>query len=191
MKVGYIRVSTADQNPGRQEEALREAGVEKLFSDAASGKNTDRPGYRAAMLALREGDELVVASMDRLSRNVRDLLGEVERLRKEGVTVTFLKEGFSFRPDETNSVANLTLTVLSAVAAFERELIRERQREGIALAKKKGVYKGRKPLKPEIVQEIRARSKMGVPATKIAKALGVSVASCYRYLNKKAKDKEE
>ena len=185
MKIGYIRVSSTGQNLGRQEEALREARVDRLFSDTASGKDTDRPGYRAAMLSLREGDELVVASMDRLSRNVRDLLGEVERLRKEGVTVTFLKEGFIFRPDETNSVANLVLSVLAAVAAFERELILERQREGIELAKKRGVYKGRQPLKPEIVREIRARSEMGVPATRIAKALGISVASCYRYLKKK------
>ncbi|MDO5532270.1 recombinase family protein [Sutterella sp.] len=185
MKIGYIRVSTVDQNLERQKAALNEAGVDKLFDDKASGKDTDRPGYKAALLCLSEGDELVVASMDRLSRNVRDLLGEVERLRKRGVSVTFLKEGFTFRPDETNHVANLILGVLASVSAFEREVILERQREGIAIAKKKGVYKGRQPLKPEIVREMRSMSKMGVPATRIAKTLGVSVASCYRYLKKK------
>ena len=181
MKVGYVRVSTAQQNEMRQLEQLK-GQVERIFCDKASGKNKERPELEKMLDFVREGDEIIVCSMDRLSRNLRDLLQMVESLQARGISIVFLKEGFSFKHNENSPVAKLTLQIMGSVAEFERQIILERQREGIALAKERGVYKGRKPLSEDMVNKIIERSKMGVPATKIAKDLGIGVASCYRYL---------
>ena len=186
MRVGYVRVSTAQQNEMRQLELLK-GQVEKIFCDKASGKNKERPELEKMLDFVREGDEIIVCSMDRLSRNLRDLLQMVESLQAKGISIVFLKEGFSFKPNENSPVAKLTLQIMGSVAEFERQIILERQREGIVLAKERGVYKGRKPLSQDIVNKIIERSKMGVPATKIAKDLGIGVASCYRYLKKNAR----
>lgn len=186
MRVGYVRVSTAQQNKDRQFEQLKNL-AEKIFCDEASGKDSHRPELKKMLDFVRDGDEIIVCSMDRLSRNLRDLLQMVEELQARGVAVTFLKEGFSFKPNDNSPVAKLTLQIMGSVAEFERQIILERQKEGIALAKERGVYKGRKPLSQDIINKIIERSKMGVSATRISKDLGIGLASCYRYL-KRAKE---
>jgi DNA invertase Pin-like site-specific DNA recombinase len=155
--------------------------LDKVFTDQASGKDTKRPQLQACLDYIREGDELVVHSMDRLARNVEDLLGIVRRLTEKGVVVRFLKENLSFT-GEDSPMANLLLTLLGAVAQFERSLIRERQREGIALAKKAGVYKGRKPnLTTEQAASLRFRAKTEKKAA-LAREFGISRETVYQYL---------
>ena len=140
--VGYVRVSSVDQNTVRQLDGLT---LDKTFTDKASGKDTKRPQLERALEFLREGDTLVIHSMDRLARNLDDLRRVVLGLTKKGVKVRFEKEDLTFT-GEDSPMANLLLSVMGAFAQFERELIKERQREGIAIAKKKGgVYKGRVP----------------------------------------------
>lgn len=142
--VGYIRVSTLEQNPERQIESLKQYSLDEIFTDYASGKDTLRPQLQAALKYLRNGDSLFVVSMDRLARNLDDLRKIVKELTTRGVTLTFIKENLTF--GETNSpMSNLLLSVMGAFAEFERSLIKERQREGIQIAKAKGLYKGRKP----------------------------------------------
>lgn len=189
MIVGYVRVSTADQHQDRQLERLRPL-VGKIFCDEASGKDKCRPQLDALLNYVREGDEVLVCSMDRLSRNLKDLLQLVDMLVSNGVSIRFLKEGFEFKPGDASPVARLTLQIMGSVAEFERQVILERQREGIALAKQRGVYKGRKPIEESLVQTIITRHKMGIPATRIAKDLGIGLATCYRYL-KRAKDEKD
>lgn len=139
-RIGYIRVSTLDQNPDRQLEGVQ---VSKVFIDKASGKDTQRPQLEALLSYVREGDTLVVHSMDRLARNLDDLRRMVQQLTGRGVRIEFVKESLAFT-GEDSPMANLLLSVMGAFAEFERALIRERQREGISLAKQRGVYRGRK-----------------------------------------------
>ena len=183
MKVGYARVSTAQQNEDRQLEPLKPL-TEKIFLDKASGKDKLRPQLDALLGFIREGDEVVVCSMDRLSRNLGDLLQLVDAINAKQVSIRFLKEGFEFKPGDASPVAKLTLQIMGSVAEFERQIILERQREGIALARQRGVYKGRKPLDEKVVETIITRHAMGVPATRIAKDLGIGLATCYRYIKK-------
>jgi DNA invertase Pin-like site-specific DNA recombinase len=153
-----------------------------VFTDQATGKDTKRPQLQAAPDYIREGDELVVHSMDRLARNVDDLRRMVLDLTKKGVHVRFVKENLTFT-GEDSPMSNLLLSLLGAVAEFERSLIRERQREGIALAKKAGVYKGRKPsLTKEQVMEIRRRAKAGEQKTGLALEFKVSRQTLYTAL---------
>ncbi|WP_134447711.1 recombinase family protein, partial [Pseudomonas aeruginosa] len=126
-RIGYVRVSSYDQNPERQ---LEQVEIGKLFTDKASGKDTQRPQLEAMLGFVREGDTVVVHSMDRLARNLDDLRRLVQRLTKRGVRIEFLKEGLVFT-GEDSPMANLMLSVMGAFAEFERALIRERQREGI------------------------------------------------------------
>jgi DNA invertase Pin-like site-specific DNA recombinase len=175
-RVGYIRVSSVEQNTGRQLEGQE---LDKVFTDRASGKDTKRPQLQAALDYVREGDELVVHSMDRLARNLDDLRRMVLDLTKKGVHVRFVKENLTFT-GEDSPMSNLLLSLLGAVAEFERSMIRERQREGIALAKKKGVYKGRRPsLTAEQVKEIRARLGAGERKTALAHEFKVSRQTLY------------
>lgn len=139
-RIGYIRVSTLDQNPDRQLEGVQ---LSKVFIDKASGKDTQRPQLEALLSYVREGDTLVVHSMDRLARNLDDLRRMVQQLTGRGVRIEFVKESLAFT-GEDSPMANLLLSVMGAFAEFERALIRERQREGISLAKQRGVYRGRK-----------------------------------------------
>ena len=139
-RIGYVRVSSFDQNPERQ---LEQTQVSKVFTDKASGKDTQRPQLEALLSFVREGDTVVVHSMDRLARNLDDLRRLVQKLTQRGVRIEFLKEGLVFT-GEDSPMANLMLSVMGAFAEFERALIRERQREGIALAKQRGAYRGRK-----------------------------------------------
>ena len=138
--VGYVRVSSTDQNEARQVEAL--TGTERLFVDKLSGKNTERPALTEMLAYVRDGDTVRVASLDRLARNLDDLRRLVTQLTAKGVRVEFIKEALTFT-GEANPMSKLLLSMLGAVAEFERELIRERQAEGIAIAKARGVYKGK------------------------------------------------
>jgi len=139
-RIGYKRVSTIDQNTARQ---LFEIHIDKSFEDKASGKDTQRPQLQCALEYCREGDTLVVHSMDRLARSLVDMRKLVKDLTTRGVTVEFVKEGLRFTGDDS-PMAILLLSLLGAVAEFERALILERQREGIAIAKTAGKYKGRR-----------------------------------------------
>ena len=179
--VGYIRVSTLDQNTERQLDGINLA---KVFTDKASGKDAKRPQLQAALNYLRDGDTLVVHSMDRLARNTLDLLQLVRDLNDKGVAVQFMKERLTFT-GEDSPMAKLQLTILGAVAEFERSLIRERQREGIALAKAKGIYKGRKrALDAARAEELRKRDadnkQRGRAA--LAREFGISRETLYQYL---------
>jgi DNA invertase Pin-like site-specific DNA recombinase len=177
-RVGYTRVSSLDQSSVRQ---LDGVDLDKVFTDQASGKDTNRPQLQACLDYIRDGDELVVHSMDRLARNVEDLLGIVRRLTEKGVVVRFIKENLSFT-GEDSPMANLLLTLLGAVAQFERSLIRERQREGIANAKKAGIYKGRKPtLTTEQAATLRLRAKTEKKSA-LAREFGISRETVYQYL---------
>ena len=177
--VGYRRVSSIDQNEARQLDGVE---LDRVFIDKASGKDTKRPQLERALEFLREGDLLVVHSMDRLARNLDDLRKLVFELTSKGVSVQFLKESLTFT-GEDSAMSKLLLSVMGAFAEFERSLIRERQCEGIALAKKKGVYKGRKPsLSAEQAEDLRTRAAAGENKAALARDLGISRASLYVYL---------
>lgn len=180
-RIGYIRVSTLDQSVDRQLEGI---ALDRTFTDRASGKDTNRPQLKAALSHVRTGDTLVVHSMDRLARNVEDMLRLVRELNDMGVSVEFTKENMAFSAGKEDARSALMFTMLSAFAQFERSLIRERQREGIALAKAKGtIYKGRKPaLGVQQVTELHQRVAAGHNKTKLAKELGISRETLYQYI---------
>jgi DNA invertase Pin-like site-specific DNA recombinase len=180
-RVGYIRVSSVDQNESRQLDGLE---LDRVFTDKASGKDTKRPQLLAAIDFLREGDVLVVHSMDRLARNLDDLRRIVSELTAKEVTVEFQKEGLTFT-SEDNAMSKLLLSVMGAFAEFERSIIHERQKEGIAVAKRNGVYKGRRPsLTPERVADLRKAVNGGLPIAKAARAFGVSRQTVYTHCPK-------
>ena len=184
-KIGYVRVSSVDQNDARQLDGL---ALDKIFTDKASGRDVHRPQLQAMLSHVREGDHVYVHSMDRLSRSLKDLQEVVESLTARGVAVEFCKENLRFERPGTNSghtaaYSKLLLQMLGAGGEFERALIRERQREGIAIAKSKGIYKGRKPaLNEEQIARLRDMAKDGTPKSNIAKAFSISRASVYQYL---------
>lgn len=177
--IGYIRVSTVEQNTARQLDGVH---LNKNFTDRVSGKSIDRPQLQACLEYAREGDVLHVHSMDRLARNLDDLRSLVRQLTAKGVTVQFHKENLTFT-GEDSPMANLLLSTLGAFAQFERELLRERQKEGIAIAKAAGKYRGGKPkLQPEQVTQLKARVATGVPKAKVAREFGISRETLYTYL---------
>jgi DNA invertase Pin-like site-specific DNA recombinase len=178
-RIGYVRVSSFDQNPDRQLEAV---SVARIFTDKASGKDTRRPELDRLLAFVREGDAVVVHSMDRLARNLDDLRRIVQTLTRRGVRIEFVKEGLTFTGEES-PMANLMLSVLGAFAEFERALLRERQREGIVLAKQRGAYRGRKrALNPEQIGEVKRRIAAGEPKARVARDLGISRETVYQYL---------
>ena len=178
-RVGYIRVSSVDQNTVRQLEGIR---LDRVFTDKASGKDTKRPQLEAMLEFVREGDAVVVHSMDRLARNLDDLRRLVVGLTKRNIRVEFVKESLTFT-GEDSPMATLLLNVMGSFAQFERELIKERQREGIAIAKKNGVYKGRKPsLSAEQAAELRKRVAAGEKKAGIARDFNISRETLYQYL---------
>lgn len=182
-RVGYLRVSSTDQTTARQ---LDGEHLDASFEDKVSGSTANRPQLQAALKHCREGDTLVVHSMDRLARNLTDLKGLIESLTGRGVSVEFIKERQTFRADQKDPMATLMLHLLGAVAEFERDLIKERQREGIAIAKTKGVYKGRAPkLTLEKAQELRAKDAAngGKGRSRLAREYGISRETLYQYLN--------
>ena len=177
--VGYVRVSSADQNSSRQ---LDQVPLDKVFEEKASGRDTHRPQLVACLAHLREGDTLHGHSMCRLSRNLDDLRKVVKELTGRGVIVRFHKESLTFTGQDS-PMSNLLLSLLGAVAEFERSLIRERQTEGIAIAKVKGKYLGRKPaLTTERIRELKSRAATGIKKTALAKEFGISRETVYSYL---------
>ncbi len=140
--IAYIRVSTLEQNEARQKEALAKYDIDKTFEEKISGKNTDRPQLKAMLDYVREGDTVYVHDLSRLARSTKDLLEIVEILDNKKVTLKSNKENI----DTSSATGQLLLTVIGAIAQFERQNLLERQREGIEIAKRNGVYKGRKPI---------------------------------------------
>lgn len=181
-RIGYVRVSSLDQNPQRQ---LEQVQVDRRFLDTASGKDTQRPQLEAMLAFVREGDTLIVHSMDRFARNLDDLRSLVQTLTRRGVRVEFLHENLTFT-GENSPMAHLMLSVLGAFAEFERALIRERQREGIALAKQRGVYRGRKKaLSSAQANQLRQRVAAGETKAQVARELGISRETLYHYLRER------
>lgn len=180
MRVGYVRVSSEGQNTVRQ---LSEVTVDKTFLEKVSAKDANRPALQEMLGFIREDDEVHVHSLDRLARNLQDLLEVTNQIRAKGASLHFHKESLSFKPGNSDPMADLLLGVLGSFAQFERSLIKERQREGIAQAKARGVYKGAKPkLSKEQVQELKTRVANGERKTAIAESLGISTQTLYTYL---------
>jgi DNA invertase Pin-like site-specific DNA recombinase len=183
-KIGYARVSSKDQNLDRQTAALKKEKVFRIFTDTVSGSSTQRPGLDGALNYVRAGDQLIVVSMDRLARSLIDLHRLVGELTERGVSVKFLKEGQVYSQDST-PVAKLMLGLLGSVAEFERSIIRERQAEGIAKAKARGVYKGRaKVLNEEQIMQAREWVREGIPKAEVARRLGIGRTTLYNYLSR-------
>lgn len=174
MRVAYVRVSTVDQNLDRQDLP----DVERTFTDKASGGSTDRPALQDLIGFVREGDTVVVWSIDRLARSLKDLQDLIARLNGKGVSVEFVSERLTFSADRDDPFARLQFQMMGAFAEFERAMIRKRQREGIAKAKGKGVYKGRAPSIDR--DTVVARLDRGESPTSIARELGISRPSVYR-----------
>lgn len=181
MKIGYARTSTVDQVAGleAQERDLKEARCEKLFVEQLSSVAKKRPQLEAALEFAREGDEFVVTKLDRLARNVEELLAIERRLREKGVTLNVLAMGL----DTSNATGRMILQVMGSIAEFERTMMLERQREGVAKAKAEGKYKGRAPTARAKSAEVARLSAEGLKPTQIAKSLRIGRASVYRILS--------
>ena len=179
MIVGYARTSTADQKAGLEAQIaeLGAQGCERVFSEHGSGREAERPQFRAALDFLRAGDVFVVTRPDRMARSATDLLLTVRGLEARGVAVRLLSLGM----DTATPTGRLMLTVLAGMAEFERDLMLERQRAGIARAKAAGKYKGRAPVARDRAAEIARLRAEGLPARAIAAALGIGVRSVYRH----------
>jgi len=178
-RIGYVRVSTITQNTDRQLDGL---DLDEIFEDMVSGKDMLRPQLEAMLKHVRKGDAVFVHSMDRLARNLDDLRKLVKDLTGRGVQIHFMKEQLTFS-GEKNSMAELLLNVMGAFAEFERALLLDRQREGIAIARQKGAFKGRKrKITDEQIAEIQARVAKGDKKAHIAADLGVSRETVYQYL---------
>ena len=181
-RIGYRRVSTLVQNTARQLDGVQ---LDKCFTDKASGKDTDRPEVRAVLEYCREIDTLVVHSMDRLAQSLVDLRRLVNNLTARGIAVEFVKENLRFVGDDS-PMAILLLSLLGAVAEFERALILERQREGIAIAKAAGKYRGRRrALSGNQIEENRTREVAGERKSSLAKEYGISRETVYCYLRER------
>jgi DNA invertase Pin-like site-specific DNA recombinase len=181
-RIGYVRISSIDQNEARQVEALADLHIDNTFMDKASGKNTQRPQLQAALDYIRDGDVLVVLSMDRLARNMRDLQNLIADLNAKNIVVEFIKEHLVFSGDDS-PMSKLMLSILGGVAEFERALIRERQGEGIAVAKGKGIYRGRKSaLTVDQVNAIHQRAAAGEKKAALAREFKVSRETLYQAL---------
>lgn len=181
MKVGYIRVSTVEQHEARQMEAMKGFGIDKYFIEKKSGKNTtDRPQLQAMLNFVREGDTVYIHSLDRLARSTQDLLNIVEQLQAKGVELHSDKEAI----DSNTPTGKLMLTMIAAINQFERENLLERQREGIAIAKEQGKYKGRKQVKPEAWEEAYSKYKAREikSVSELAKVLGISRPTVYKLI---------
>jgi DNA invertase Pin-like site-specific DNA recombinase len=187
-RVGYIRVSTLDQREDRQLEGVI---LDRRFVDHVSGKDVKRPQLTEMLLFVRKGDTVVCHSMDRLGRNLDDLRKLVLSLTERGVHVEFTKESLIFT-GEDSPMANLLLSVMGAIAEFERQLIRERQREGITLAKARGVYTGRPAmLKGEVLALLMARLKGGEKPSELAREYKISRMTLHRYRTRVDKGVEQ
>ena len=179
-QVGYIRVSSLGQNVERQLEGVT---LDENFIDRVSGKSMDRPALQEMLRFLRKGDQCHIHSMDRLARNLRDLLQIVTTLNAKGVVVNFHKENLIFTGDDS-ATSKLMLAIMGAVSEFERAMIRQRQYEGVQIAKAKGnVYLGGKPkLSPAQATQLRERAKKGEKKAILAREFGISRETVYQYL---------
>jgi DNA invertase Pin-like site-specific DNA recombinase len=179
MKVGYVRVSTTEQNTARQESLMESLGVEKIYIEKVSGKSKDRPKLQEMMSFVREGDTLIVESISRFARNTRDLLDLVEQLKKKKVEFVSKKENI----DTSTPTGQFMLTVFGAMAQLERDTILERQREGIEEAKKLGKYKGRKPIAVDenlFAEQYRLWKSGETQPKYMMRVLGLKPATFYR-----------
>jgi DNA invertase Pin-like site-specific DNA recombinase len=188
--VGYLRVSSVDQRLDRQEDGLKDVGLHQVFTDSCSGGSRDRPGLNACMTHLRAGDTLHVYSIDRLARDMQDLLSIVQELLERHIGLIFHKENLKFAiPEEGKSadmIQTLMLQLLGSVAQFERSMINERQREGIAAAKARGKHMGRPGLSPDTMDRARQMKAQGMSVAKIAQELDCGESTLYRLLKKDA-----
>ncbi len=179
--IGYLRVSSTDQNPERQVESI--GPTDRNFTDYASGGSTERPELRELIGYARSGDRIRVASIDRLARSTHDLHELIHFFTGKGIGVEFVKEGLKFEPGtDASPMDQLMLAMLGAIAQFERALIRERQAEGIRAARKRGVYDRAPKLSSEQITEAQALIASGVPKTRVAERLGVSRSTLYQAL---------
>lgn len=177
MKIGYIRVSTQEQNTLRQEVLMEALGVDQIYIDKMSGKNAERPQLKEMISYVRRGDTVIVESISRFARNTKDLLELVEQLAAKEVVFISQKEAI----DTATPTGKFMLTVFGAVAELEREYILQRQREGIEIAKTKGKYKGRKPISSPDFDKVAAQWRRGeLTAVQAMKRLGMSKATFYR-----------
>lgn len=188
LKIGYIRVSTLEQNTARQEVIMQDLHVEKVFIDKISGKNTDRPNLKEMMNFVRNGDTVVVESISRFARNTRDLLELVDQLIAKNVQFVSMKE----KIDTSTPSGKFMLTVFGAVSQLERDYILQRQKEGIAIARTQGKYKGRKRKYNSTFDNIFEKwERKEISAVKAMKILHISKSSFYRYANERKKIKNE
>lgn len=179
VKIGYVRVSTQEQNTLRQEELMESLGVDEVYIDRMSGKNTDRPELKKLLDYVRKGDTVIVESISRFARNTRDLLELVDKLAGKEVEFISQKEAI----DTTTPTGKFMLTVFGAVAELEREYILQRQREGIEIAKRQGKYTGRKPISSPDFGRVTAQWRRGeLTAAQAMKRLGMSKATFYRHV---------
>ena len=184
MKIGYIRISTIDQSTARQEQLMEQLGVDEVYIDHMSGKNTNRPELQKMLEYVRKGDTVIVESISRFARNTRDLLELVEKLTVKGGEFVSKKEAI----DTTTPTGKFMLTVFGAVAELEREYILQRQREGIAIAKANGVYKGRKSLQPPEFEKVTAKWRNGqITAAEAMRQLGMSKSTFYRRVKEQSR----
>lgn len=189
MKVAYIRVSTIEQNTARQEEAMKGMGIEKTFIEKASAKDTNRPQLLSMIDFIREGDVVYVESFSRLARSTEDLLNIVKSIQEKGATIISLKEKF----DLSTPTGKLMLTMMGAISTFEREVMLERQREGIAIAKAEGKYKGRRKIEitPAFVEAYKKYMNRELTVTDAIKELGIKSRTTWYKLVEEYKAQQE
>lgn len=177
MLIGYVRVSTEDQNTARQEELMKRLGVEKVYIDKLSGKNTDRPELKCMLDYVREGDTVIVESISRFARNTKDLLELTEQLNMKHVQFISQKESI----DTNTPAGKFMLTIFGAVAELEREYIRQRQKEGIEIARQEGKYNGRPPKVLDNFEEVYTQwDNEDITAVDASKMLNISRSTFYR-----------
>lgn len=175
-KIGYCRVSTTDQNMATQLELLHKAGCDEIFKEKLSGSNIDRPELKKLLAYIRKGDTVTVTKLDRLARSTKDLLGIAEAIKKKGADFEVL----NINLDTKSPTGQLMLTMLAAIAEFERGIMLERQREGIDIAKEEGKYKGRKPIEDTKLKQVQALIESGKSISKAVSEVGIGRRTYYK-----------
>jgi DNA invertase Pin-like site-specific DNA recombinase len=175
-KIGYCRVSTTDQNMAAQLELLHKAGCDEIFKEKLSGSNIDRPELKKLLAYIRKGDTVTVTKLDRLARSTKDLLGIAEEIKKKGADFEVL----NINLDTKSPTGQMMLTMLAAIAEFERGIMLERQREGIDIAKEEGKYKGRKPIEDTKLKQVQTLIESGKSISKAVSEVGISRRTYYK-----------